>query len=545
MRLDALFTNARIRTLDDRRPTAHRIGVIGETIVGLDEELDGCAADTVADLGGAPVVPGFHDAHHHLGWRGQRLRQLDLRPSVVGSLDALYDAVAGHAAGLPEHEWVIGSGYNQDLIGGHPLRLRLDEAAGGRAVFLGHSSGHMCVVNTAVIKQMGYDDPRDLPDVPGGLTERDADGLPTGLLGEQAQTLVYDLIRPEPLDGYVQAIGLASRVALSEGITSVTEPGIAGRLTGNGPADLACYQLARERGLLGVRATLMPEMAALHRIDRVQPGVDWLGLDLGLRSGFGDDWLRIGGVKVFSDGSLIGRTAAMLCDYADAAGNRGFLQADADELTRQIIDAHRAGWQVATHAIGDAAVDVVLDAVEQAQHRYPRHDPRHRLEHAGVVSDAQVARIAALGIIPVPQGRFVEEIGDGMIAALGDERADLAYRQRSFLDAGIALPGSSDCPVVAGAPLLGVHAMVNRTAAGGRVLNPAERVTPLQALRAFTIGSAYADRQEHRKGRLARGLLADFVVLSDDPLTVGHERIRDIGVRMTVVGGKVGYDAGT
>jgi predicted amidohydrolase YtcJ len=544
MRLDALFTNARIRTLDDRRPTAHRIGVIGETIVGLDEELDGCSADTTVDLGGAPVVPGFHDAHHHLGWRGQRLRQLDLGPATVGSLDALYDAVARHAAGLPEHGWVIGSGYNQDLIGGHPLRHRLDEAAGGRAVFLGHTSGHMCVVSTAVIAQMGYDDPRDLPDVPGGLIERDADGLPTGLLGEQAQTLVYDLIRPEPLDGYVQAIGLAGQVALSEGITSITDPGIAGQLTGNGPADLAAYLLARERGLLGVRATLMPEVAALHPIERVQPGVDWFGLDLGLRTGFGDDWLRIGAVKVFSDGSLIGRTAAMLSDYADEPGTRGFLLAEADHLTGHIVDAHRAGWQVAVHAIGDAAVDLVLDAVEQAQRRHHRPDPRHRIEHAGIVNDAQIARMAALGVIPVPQGMFVEEIGDGMLAALGEERAHLLYRQRSFLDAGIELPGSSDCPVVTGAPLLGIHAMVNRTTAGGRVLNPAERVTPLQALRAFTIGSAYADRQEHRKGRLARGMLADFVVLSDDLLTVDPDGIRDIGVRMTVVGGRAGYDAG-
>jgi hypothetical protein len=391
---------------------------------------------------------------------------------------------------------------------------------------------------------MGYDDPRDLPDVPGGLIERDADGLPTGLLGEQAQTLVYDLIRPEPLDGYVQAIGLAGQVALSEGITSITDPGIAGQLTGNGPADLAAYLLARERGLLGVRATLMPEVAALHSIERVQPGVDWFGLDLGLRTGFGDDWLRIGAVKVFSDGSLIGRTAAMLSDYADEPGTRGFLLAEADHLTGHIVDAHRAGWQVAVHAIGDAAVDLVLDAVEQAQRRHHRPDPRHRIEHAGIVNDAQIARMAALGVIPVPQGMFVEEIGDGMLAALGEERAHLLYRQRSFLDAGIELPGSSDCPVVTGAPLLGIHAMVNRTTAGGRVLNPAERVTPLQALRAFTIGSAYADRQEHRKGRLARGMLADFVVLSDDLFTVDPDGIRDIGVRMTVVGGRAGYDAG-
>jgi predicted amidohydrolase YtcJ len=541
MRLDAIFTNARVHTMDRERPLAGRLGVLGENIVGLDEEIAGCTADVTVDLGGVTVVPGFHDAHHHLSMRGQRLRQLDLRPAVVGSLDELYEAVRKRAHELPSDSWVIGHGYDQNLIGGHPDRRRLDQVAAGRPVFLGHCSGHMCVVNTPAIERIGYLDPRELPDVPGGRVARASDGMPTGLLSEQAQSLVYQVIRPEPLEDFIQGIALASDVALSEGITSITEPGIAGRMVGNGPADLAGFQLARERGVLGVRATVMPEISALHPLPGVERGVDWLGLDLGLRTGLGDDWLRIGGVKVFSDGSLIGRTAAMCCDYEGEVGNKGFLLDEASELARQIMEAHRAGWQVATHAIGDAAVDVVLDAIEEAQRSCPRPDPRHRIEHAGLVDDRQVIRIAELGVIPVPQGRFIEEIGDGMLAALGDQRVDGLYRQKSFLDAGIELPGSSDSPIVAAAPLLGIHAMVNRATATGRVLNPAERVTPFQALRAFTVGSAYADRQEHRKGRLARGMLADFVALSDDVLTIAPEGLREIDVLTTVVGGKVRF----
>ncbi|MDA3627560.1 amidohydrolase [Saccharopolyspora sp. WRP15-2] len=543
MHLDVLYINGDITTLDPDRPSARKMGVLGGVLVGLDDELDGCTAADVVDLGGAHVVPGFHDAHHHLSMRGQRLTQLDLRPSAVTSMDALYAAIREHAERLPEGAWVRGHGYDQNRIGGaHPTREVLDELTGGRPVWLAHNSAHMGVVNTAAIRLMGYADPRDLPDVPGGTVERDSAGVPTGLLTEQAQGLVYELIRPEPLEDYVRAIELGSEVALAEGLTSVTEPGIAGRLTGNGPADLHAFLTARERGVLGVRATVMPEMAALHDVDGGEPGSAGFGLDLGLRTGLGDDTLRIGAVKLFSDGSLIGRTASMCCDYADAVGNRGFTQDDPERLREQIFRAHRAGWQVATHAIGDAAVQLVLDAYARAQRQFPRADARHRIEHCGVTSDAQVAEIARLGVVPVPQGRFIDELGDGMIAALGAERAELAYRQLSFLRAGVEVPGSSDCPIVEGAPLLGIHALVNRETADGQVMGAAERLTPLQALRAFTSGSAYADHQEHRKGRLARGMLADFTVLSEDLTRVDPRAIKDVEVTATVVGGEIKHD---
>ncbi|MDA3646276.1 amidohydrolase [Saccharopolyspora indica] len=540
MQLDVLFTNGDITTLDPDRPAARRMGVLGGVLVGLDDDLDGCTAAAVVDLGGAPVVPGFHDAHHHLSMRGQRSLQLDLRPSAVTSMDALRTAVREHAERLPEGAWVRGHGYDQNRLGGaHPTRAELDALTGGRPAWLAHNSAHMGVVNTAAIRAMGFADPRALPDVPGGTVERDVTGAPTGLLTEQAQSLVYRVLRPQPLEDFVRAIELGSEAALSEGLTSITEPGIAGRLTGNGPADLHAFQIARERGALGVRATVMPEMSALHDVDGAEPG---FGLDLGLRTGLGDDTLRVGAVKLFSDGSLIGRTASMCCDYADAAGNRGFTQDDPERLREQISRAHRAGWQIAAHAIGDAAVQLVLDAYARAQRQTPRADARHRIEHCGVTSDAQIAEIARLGVVPVPQGRFVDELGDGIIAALGAERAQLAYRQLSFLRAGVEVPGSSDCPVVEGAPLLGIHALVNRETAAGQVLGAEERLTPLQALRAYTRGSAYADHQEHRKGRLARGMLADFTVLSEDLTRVDRRAIKDVEVLATVVGGEIKHD---
>jgi len=544
MRIDAIFTNARFTTLDAARPYATRLGVLHGRIVGLDEELDGVTADRTYDLGGAPVVPGFNDAHHHLSMRGQRLAEIDLGEHAVATLDELYAAVAERAATLPEGAWVRGAGYDQNKLGGtHPTRTALDKAAGGRPVWLAHTSAHMGVVNTAAFRAMGFD-LESVPEVPGGTVGRGADGLPDGLLTEQAQGLVFDVLRPAPFDDYVAAIGRASEVAAAEGLTSFTEPGVGlGRVAGNGAADVAAFQVAVARGLLRQRAALMPVSGALHAGGPYEPGAPWFGLDLGVRTGIGDEWLRIGPVKVFSDGSLIGRTAAMCCDFAGEAGNTGFFQEPEDDLRDVIVNAHLYGWQVATHAIGDRAVGFVLDTYAEAQRRLPRPDTRHRIEHCGVASAEHVARITELGVVPVPQGRFVGELGDGMLAALGAERARGAYRQKSFLDAGITVPGSSDCPVVDGAPLRGIHDMVNQRTDSGAPFNPAEAVTAEQALRAFTYGSAYAVHEEHRKGTLARGMAADFVVLSDDLLAVPAASIREIEVGATVVAGAFVYDA--
>lgn len=545
MHLDAIFRNGRITTLDPDHPDAAAIGVHAGRIVGLDGDLDGCTATYEADLRGAPVVPGFNDAHQHLSMRGRRLRELDLGSDAVRSLDELYAAVARRAESLPAGAWLRGAGYDQNKIGAHPTADALDRVSGGRPVWLEHCSGHMCVVNSAAFARMGHADRTAVPDVPGGHVERDADGRATGLLQEKAQGLVQRVLLPAPADEYLACIAEASRVGLSEGLTSATEPGIGtSDGIGNGPADLHAFLTARETGALGVRMTLMPYITALRDMGAFEPGGKWFGLDLGVRTGLGDEWVRVGPTKILADGSLIGRSAAMCCDYHDDPGNSGFYQFDPAELHRLILDAHRCGWQVATHAIGDAALDTVLDAYAEAQRHHPRADVRHRVEHCAVASDEQVARLAALGVVPTPQGRFVSEIGDGMLAAMGPQRSRLAYRMRAFLDAGVVLTGSTDAPVVHGAPLLSLHDMVNRRTASGAPFTPEEAVTVEEALRAYTVGSAYAAHEEHIKGTLTPGKLADFVVLSEDPHTIPPGRIKDITVGATIVGGTVSYNDG-
>lgn len=267
------------------------------------------------------------------------------------------------------------------------------------------------------------------------------------------------------------------------------------------------------------------------------------GLDLGLRTGLGDDRLRIGAVKVLADGSLIGRSAFMTEDYAADAeagvSNAGYLQFPREWLEERLTAAHANGWQLAVHAIGDGAVDVVLDVLEAAQRRFPREDCRHRIEHFGVASDEQVARAARLGVVPVPQGRFVNELGDGIARAMGEPRTRFCYRMRSLLDAGMVVPASTDAPVVDYPPLANIHDLVNRRTSSGAPFVPEERVTVAEAVHAYTVGSAYASHQEHEKGRLVPGMLADFAVLSDDIHTVDPATIRDLRVTATVVGGEV------
>ncbi|GAA0922938.1 amidohydrolase [Pseudonocardia zijingensis] len=543
MLIDAIVENARIRTLDPARPTATRLGTLHGRVVGLDEDLDGVRARQVHDLGGATVLPGFHDAHQHLSKRGQRARWLDLHHPGVPDLEALYRAVAERAATLPRDAWVFGGGYDQNKIGGHPTADALDRVAGGRPVWVEHVSGHMGVANTAAFARAGHPGRQGVPDVEGGAVAR-ADGLPTGLLQETAQRLVRTAFRPFPVEEVVADIAAGSRMALAEGTTSVTEPGV-GAIDhiGSSHLDLHAFQLAADRGLLGVRMTVMPYLTLLHPVGAGMPDQDWYGLDVGIRTGLGNDRLRLGPAKVLSDGSLIGRSAAMRCCYAGEPDNAGFLQWDPQALTEVLVAAHASGWQLAAHAIGDAAIDVALDAFELAQRRHPRPDVRHRIEHFAVADDQQVARAAALGIVPVPQGRFVSELGDGMLAALGPERARTCYRMRSLLDAGMVLPGSSDAPVAHGAPLLGIHDMVNRRTGSGAPFGPDERLTPAQAVEAYTRGSAYAVHQERDKGTLRAGMLADLVVLSADPLAVPEDEIAGIEVRATFVGGELAHEA--
>jgi predicted amidohydrolase YtcJ len=535
---DLLLVNANVLTMDPERPTASAVAVAGGRIVGVYDGKPDITGKAVIDLRGLTLIPGFNDAHNHMIGFGLSLTEIDLR---TGSQDELYARVAAKVATTPEGEWIIGSGYDQNRTGAHPHRDALDAIAPNHRVWLKHTSGHMCVVNGLVLADLGID--QTAPPVDGGRVTVDAAGRPTGLVEERAQELVGSLIHPYPLSTLTDAVAAAGRRYLAEGITSVTEAGVGGGWIGQSPVEPAAYVAARDQGRLHVRVELMVVSDAFHPLGaHPSDGIE-TGIDLGLRTGFGDDWLRLGPMKIFTDGSLVGRTAAMSAPFAGDPGNSGYLQADADQLTEMIIAAHRAGWRVAAHAIGDRAIDLALDAFADAADQHPRPRPRHRIEHFAAARPDQVARAAKLGVIAVGQARFVTELGDGMLAAVGPARAAWLYRQRSLINAGLVLPGSSDRPVASGAPLLGIHDMVNRRTATGVPFNAAEAITPAEALRAYTWGSAYASKQERVKGSITPGKLADFTVLSEDPTVVAPDRIAGLEILATFVDGDLRHTA--
>ncbi|WP_159704898.1 amidohydrolase [Arthrobacter sp. 18067] len=550
MKLDLLLRNADIFTMDPDRPVASSLGIWQGRIVGLDEELDGLDAVQVLDLGGATVTPGFIDAHCHTTWFGLGLAELDV--SGARGLEELYELLRGAAtnAVADGDAWLFATGFSQTQHGGSfPDIAELDRITGERPLFMRHNSGHMAVVNTAALRLAGAESP-SFPDPDGGAIVRDAAGRPTGLVQETAQELIQQLILPYSLEDIEAALERATLYYASEGITSFTEAGVGGGWIGHSPAELAAYQSAAATGRLHARSQVMPVLDVLHGLNghaSDSPGAAPAGLDLGITSGFGNEFLSLGPAKVFLDGSLLGETAAVsheFCSHGhkDNSGNTGYFQADPAQLRERIEAAYAAGWSIAAHAIGDRAVDLAVDIITDCQAAYgPRRVP-NRIEHASMTRPEQLERLADAGIAVTPQASFFRDGGDGMTASLGPDRLPWAYRAASFLEAGVVLAGSSDRPVADGNVLRGMQAFVDRRTESGAVFgNPAERLTPQQALAAYTSGAAAATGSLGEKGTLTPGKLADFVVLSASPLTA--PAISELQVLATAVGGRFTYQS--
>lgn len=538
--LDTLVTNANIITMDALRPHASSIGIWNGHVVGLDDDLLGSSARRTVDVGGATVAPGFHDAHCHTTSYGLACELLDL--TDTRSVASILAAVARLASDSGPSEWLIGMGYGRGLAPGeHPSADELDRVAGGRPVWLTHLSGHVCVVNHRaldLIKERNTPAPSER-----GRIHLDEQGRPTGLLEEAAMDLAKNYHGPSSVEQLAHAIDVATRRYAAEGITSFADAGVGCPGIDHSPVEIAAYQCARQSGRLRARAQLMIHSEMLHGYTAHPDGALSLGLDLGIRSGIGDSWLEIGAVKVWVDGSGTAGTAATSDD-----GGAGIYDNDPAALSRVITEACSSGWQVACHAMGDRAVDLVLDAIETSTATGPpatQRGPglRHRIEHGGLIRSDQIQRLARLGMVVVPQPVFISEFGDALSDTLcGGTRTDESFRVRSLLNAGVQVAGSSDRPVALGAPLLGMQSMVERLTASGRLYGANERVSAEVALASYTRGGAYASHNEHRRGRLSTRLEADLVVLGDDPTRVDPSTIAGIEVLATLVGGDASHD---
>ncbi|MEU7531184.1 amidohydrolase [Saccharothrix sp. NPDC042600] len=507
MILDLKLTGGRFATLDPERPSASSVGVWGGRIVALDTDLP---ARRVVDLGGATVLPGFIDAHNHLAWAGRASRVPDVSGcrTVAAVLEVLRAA--------PRGTWLEAAGYDHRVLD-RPLTARDLDTVGPR-VYVQDVSGHACVVSSDVLGMLGV----------FGSTD--------GSLAESAQTAVRQLILPYSVADIAADVALGARQCLREGVVFAAEAGVGAGLIGSSPVEIAAYQ----REALPIRVQLMVSAGELREVAAHEADGIRRALPLGIRTGLGSEWLSIGALKLWTDGGMIARTAALTSPYT--VGGTGQWQDDPVSMRAALLDGHAAGWQLAVHAIGDRAVDFALDVVAEAQRLAPRPGARHRIEHCGLVRPDQLDRIAELGLIPVVQPSFLWAYGDDYSEIMGPERAPWLYRGRSFLERGIVVAGSSDRPVADGSPLRGIRFMVERRSRTGLAVGPDEAVSVAEALAAYTSGAAHACGVEDVLGSISVGKLADFVVLDADPREVAVERITDIAVLATVVGGEFRHD---
>ncbi|HUJ24297.1 MAG TPA: amidohydrolase [Bryobacteraceae bacterium] len=520
---ELILHNAHILTMDPGEPRAQAVAIAGGRFLAVgsnDDVLGGAKASTRrVDIGGRTVVPGFIDAHTHPSYAGIRhLRWVDCD---LRSILDIQGAIRERAAKTPAGEWVIGFKYDDTKTkeGRKLTREDLDSAAPHHPVFIEHRGGHTAYVNSPALRRVEITDAT--PDPPGGKFDRDpANGRLTGGLRENA-TVPFRNVLPVSFsrDEMRQGVKLISQMMVRTGVTSVHDAEAA-------PEDLLAYQDAREAGELSFRVYCFIQHRFLEQMKAA-----------GVRTGFGDEWIRLGAIKLVADGSISERTARLSQPYIGRPSDYGILVASEEELYEQARQAHVAGWQIGTHANGDAAIDIMLRIYERLQKEMPRRDPRYRLEHCTVVNPSLIARIRALGVIPTPFSTYVYYHGEKM-REYGPERLDWMFALRSFLDAGIRPTQASDYPPGPFEPMMALRSEVTRTDSHGNVWGPHQRITVEEALRVGTINGAYASFEENQKGSITAGKLADLVVLGRDPTSVDPMSLIDIPIERTMAGGR-------
>ncbi len=535
MKADFLLFNGRVYTMDTGHPSAQAVAVAGNCIlaVGDDAELHPLLrpGGQAVDLAGRAVIPGLIDAHVHFGWHCLAVYQnrvdLDNVPTKAEALARVAEA----ACRTPPGQWIQGAGWNKNIWPdpSFPTAADLDAVTPDHPVVLADKSHHAVWVNSRALELAGVTSATEDP--PGGEIVRDESGEPTGMLLETADGLVYDVIPTPDLETMVAALRQGAAEAHRLGLTGFHDPGH--------PTILAALQVLRARGELGLRALVhIPT-------DRLESAIS-----LGLRSGLGDEYLRIGGVKIFADGALGPQTAHMLAPYRGTTDYLGIPTHTAGELQDLVHRAHKAGLSVVVHAIGDAANRVVLDAIETAQ-GLERKDPSpslpDRIEHVQLLHPDDIPRLAELGVVASMQP--IHATSDMVMAEHHwGRRCDFSYAWRSVLDSGARLAFGSDCPVETLDPIAGIHAAVTRRRADGSPgpegWIPAQRLTMTETVHAYTTGAAYASGEAHLKGSLAPGKLADLVVLSQDIFQIDPMETLDTRVEMTVFDGQVVYRRG-
>ena len=508
---DLILHNANVLTLDPERPRAQLVAVRGEKIIWVGsndarKDFEGRKTQRI-DCHGKTLMPGFNDAHCHILAFASNLLSLDCSPSSVASIADIKARIQAQAQKLPNGSWIRATGYNEFYLAEkrHPNRWDLDEAAPNHPVKLLHRSRHACVLNSMALSLVGIS--TESPEPPGGMIDRDLNsGEPNGILFEM-NSYIDEKVPPLPEEEFEKGVRLASEQYLSFGITSLQDATVY-----NGLREWQTFQSLKKRGVLLPRLSTMMSIDALGELQ-----------DGGFPPRYGDDGMRLGALKVI---------------LTEA---RGSLHPSHEELDRKVLKAHRAGYQVAIHAVEESTMEAAALAIENAINQAPVRFHRHRIEHCSVCPPALLERLKSIRAIVVTNPSFIYYSGERYLKTVPQEQQRWLYRIGSFLENGLMPAAGSDSPVAPINPLIGIYAAATRKADSGDEIVPEERISPLEALQMYTQNAAYASFDEGVKGSLSIGKLADLALLSADPTHVPSADIKDIQVEMTIAGGRIAW----
>lgn len=534
--MDQLFLNGRIESFDSQSNVFEAIGVSAGKIaaVGDQKELRELAGPVteIIDLEGGFLIPGLIDSHTHLMIYAYLLDGIDLAPPKVGNIGDIQSSVQTAVRDSKPGEWIRGSRFVDYSLTEHryPTREDLDPVSPDNPVILYHTSFHACVLNSAAIREL--DLTRETPTPRGGLIEKDQkNGDPTGVLHDAAMSVIAfnplftkDL-ESMPVEKRVRMCSRAMEKFAEVGITGISDALVT-------PASLSIYHETLASGKASVRVYTMPEITFSEGL-----------IASGIKTGFGSEMLKIGPIKMFIDGGMSNRTAAVKTPYKCKPFDNGLTLIPREELMALVKRINGLGYQIAVHCQGDAALLDMLDALEAVLGPRSDNPLRHRIEHAGCLYPDLLKRAADMKIGVSSQPVFFSFLGDGFVEAFGEEGADRIYPFKSILEAGIPLGGSSDCPVSLHDPRLAFQGAVTRKSPSGRIIGPDQCLTLDQAFRMFTTGSAWLSFDEGLVGTLEVGKRADFAVFEKDLREVAVEELPDVEVKMTVLGGKFTHRA--
>lgn len=525
---DKIFTNGNVLTLNKSNETASTIIVKNGKIItiGSDDIVPKwLGQDTeLIDLDGKTIMPSFIESHMHPIILGQNMIEIDCRPSAIESIDQILEKVKAAVRQQPENTWIRGYGWNDSRIaeGRAPTREELDQVAPNHPVFLKRTCNHVAVVNSCALKLSNVTDATLDPQ--GGTFVRDENNVMTGLVQEQALNLIQ--LPSYDLNDIKTGFNIAQKYLLSLGITTVHEMAATTH-------EMTAYQSLIEDGQLKIR--VRPWLLALD-FGGMQGMIDSI-LDVGIRSNLGNDWLKIQGVKFFLDGAGSGGTARVY-EQNLSDGKHGIIYYTLEEYAPHIQRCVEAGLRIAVHAIGDEAIDLAINGFSAMKNDALNRKMRHRIEHCALPTHEQLQRMKNLELIAASSVGFIYHVGDNYLYHYGQERMKRLYPQKSFKDFGIVAPANSDSPVVSANPFQGIYGAVTRKTYQGTVLDTEQNIDVIDALKAYTTDAAYSSFEEDSLGVIQVGAKADLIILSDNPLTVEHEQLKDISVLETYVDGQ-------